>query len=95
MVGLKRALQILPVRIALCLGAVLALSIPVGVALAAKDGGLDRAAKKKVTQTRIMPLSEVEAGMEGYGLTVFRGTEPERFVVADILLLTEDGQQGL
>src|SRR5215468_6076521 len=29
----------------------------------------------------IMPLSEVKAGMKGYGLTVFRGTEPERFDV--------------
>lgn len=29
----------------------------------------------------IMPMSEVKAGMKGYGLTVFRGTEPERFDV--------------
>jgi hypothetical protein len=29
----------------------------------------------------IMPLSEVKIGMKGYGLTVFRGTEPERFDV--------------
>jgi hypothetical protein len=29
----------------------------------------------------IMPLSEVKTGMKGYGLTVFRGTEPERFDV--------------
>jgi hypothetical protein len=28
-----------------------------------------------------MPLSEVKAGMKGYGLTVFRGTDPERFDV--------------
>jgi hypothetical protein len=28
-----------------------------------------------------MPVSEVKAGMKGYGLTVFRGTEPERFDV--------------
>lgn len=27
----------------------------------------------------IMPLSEVEVGMEGYGLSVFQGTKPERF----------------
>jgi hypothetical protein len=31
--------------------------------------------------TPTMPLSEVKAGMKGYGLTVFRGTEPERFDV--------------
>jgi hypothetical protein len=29
----------------------------------------------------IMPMSEVKIGMKGYGLTVFRGTEPERFDV--------------
>src|SRR4051812_40369110 len=28
-----------------------------------------------------MPVSEIKAGMKGYGLTVFRGTEPERFDV--------------
>ncbi len=32
----------------------------------------------------IMPLSEVRAGMKGYGLTVFRGTKIERFGV-DVL----------
>lgn len=30
----------------------------------------------------IMPLSQVKAGMRGYGLTVFRGTKIERFDVA-------------
>ena len=29
----------------------------------------------------ILPLSEIKVGMKGYGLTVFRGTEPERFDV--------------
>jgi hypothetical protein len=35
----------------------------------------------------IFPLSEVRAGMRGYGLTVFRGTRPERFnlEVIDVL----------
>jgi hypothetical protein len=28
-----------------------------------------------------MPVSEVKVGMKGYGLTVFRGTDPERFDV--------------
>ena len=28
-----------------------------------------------------MPLSQVRKGMKGYGLTVFKGTEPERFDV--------------
>ena len=31
--------------------------------------------------TDVMPLSEIKVGMKGYGLTVFRGTEPERFDV--------------
>lgn len=34
-----------------------------------------------------MPLSEVRAGMRGYGLTVFRGTRPERFNVEVIDVL--------
>jgi len=29
----------------------------------------------------VMPVSEIKTGMKGYGLTVFRGTEPERFDV--------------
>jgi hypothetical protein len=29
----------------------------------------------------IMPVGEIQTGMKGYGLTVFRGTEPERFDV--------------
>ncbi len=36
----------------------------------------------------IMPVSEVKPGMKGYGLTVFRGTEPERFDVEVIDVLT-------
>ena len=28
-----------------------------------------------------IPVSEVKDGMKGYGLTVFKGTEPERFDV--------------
>ncbi len=35
----------------------------------------------------IFPLSQVEAGMEGYGLTVFRGTVPERFKVRVVSVL--------
>jgi len=34
-----------------------------------------------------MPVSEVKPGMRGYGLTVFRGTEPERFDVEVIDVL--------
>src|SRR5439155_19588868 len=35
----------------------------------------------------VMPLSEVRAGMKGYGLTVFQGTKPERFDVRVISVL--------
>ncbi|MDQ3031417.1 MAG: hypothetical protein M3Y87_03300, partial [Myxococcota bacterium] len=35
----------------------------------------------------IMEVSEVRAGMRGYGLTVFRGTQPERFDVEVIDVL--------
>jgi hypothetical protein len=37
--------------------------------------------------TAIMPLSEVRAGMTGYGLTVFKGTKPERFDVRVLSVL--------
>lgn len=35
-----------------------------------------------------MPVSEIRAGMRGYGLSVFRGTEPERFDVEVIDVLS-------
>jgi len=35
----------------------------------------------------IIPLSEIRAGMKGYGLTVFQGTKPERFDVRVISVL--------
>jgi hypothetical protein len=34
-----------------------------------------------------IPVAEIKAGMKGYGLTVFRGTEPERFDVEVIGIL--------
>jgi hypothetical protein len=40
-----------------------------------------RLAEAVPATTPTMPVSEVKAGMKGYGLTVFRGTEPERFDV--------------
>jgi hypothetical protein len=36
---------------------------------------------------QIIPLSEVKAGMTGYGLTVFKGTKPEKFPVRVISVL--------
>lgn len=38
----------------------------------------------------IMPVSEIRPGMKGYGLTVFQGTEPERFE-AEIIGVMESG----
>jgi hypothetical protein len=35
----------------------------------------------------IIPLSEIRAGMKGYGLTVFQGTKPERFDIRVISVL--------
>jgi hypothetical protein len=35
----------------------------------------------------VLPLSEVKPGMQGYGLTVFSGTEPERFDIEIISTL--------
>ena len=48
----------------------------------------------KVTANRspapdIIPLSEVQPGMKGYGLTVFQGTKPERFDVEVIGVLRD------
>jgi hypothetical protein len=41
--------------------------------------GLAPSAASASSCTPIMPLEEIQPGMKGYGLTVFRGTEPERF----------------
>ncbi|MDZ4696399.1 MAG: SpoIVB peptidase S55 domain-containing protein [Deltaproteobacteria bacterium] len=38
-------------------------------------------------EAEIFPLSQVQAGMEGYGLTVFSGTTPERFKVRVVSVL--------
>lgn len=56
----------------------LAISVPAGIGLADPPRALGAA---------IMPLSEVKPGMKGYGLTVFHGTEPERFDVEIIGVL--------
>jgi hypothetical protein len=44
----------------------------------------DHAIRRALAQVRTsatMPVSEIQPGMRGYGLTVFRGTQPERFEV--------------
>lgn len=38
-------------------------------------------ARGEVNATSTIPVSEIHEGMKGYGLTVFHGTEPERFDV--------------
>lgn len=58
----------------------LALSLPTLVLDAQADGRAQRA--------DILPISEVKKGMQGYGLTVFEGTTPERFDVEVIDVLS-------
>ncbi len=45
------------------------------------------AASRQLPATPIIPVREVRAGMTGYGLTVFKGTHPERFAVRVIGVL--------
>ncbi len=56
----------------------------VGVAIALTLGA--PLARSDATRPTISP-AEIKAGMKGYGLTVFRGTEPERFDVEVIGVL--------
>ncbi len=44
-------------------------------------------ARTATSSVPIIPLSEVRAGMTGYGLTVFQGTKPEKFNVRVISVL--------
>ncbi|MEZ4298008.1 MAG: SpoIVB peptidase S55 domain-containing protein [Polyangiaceae bacterium] len=63
------------VGVGLALGALAGAGIGAGVASAAAD------------PSDVLPLSEVKPGMQGYGLTVFSGTEPEKFDVEVISVL--------
>jgi len=58
-----------------------ALALLMGTQLDSVAQAAERAAPE------IFPLSEVQAGMEGYGLTVFQGTTPERFKVRVVSVL--------
>jgi hypothetical protein len=53
----------------------------------APAAGAHRTSKAEEAPPAILPLSEVRAGMTGYGLTVFSGTRPERFPVRVIGVL--------
>lgn len=64
-----------PVLLGLVGGAILSAAVGFGVA----DAG--------PTRSDIMQLSDVKAGMKGYGLTVFSGTKPEKFDVEIIGVL--------
>jgi hypothetical protein len=60
----------------------LALALPLGLPEA-----FVQQAVGQVRRSATMPVSEVRPGMRGYGLTVFRGTQPERFEVEVIDVL--------
>jgi hypothetical protein len=68
-----------PAQALLC---ALALSLP----LALPEAFVQQAVGQ-VRASATMPVSEVRPGMRGYGLTVFRGTQPERFEVEVIDVL--------
>jgi hypothetical protein len=59
----------------------LALALPTLPTLARADGHANR--------PDVMSVSELRKGMKGYGLTVFEGTEPERFDVEVIDVLSD------
>lgn len=69
-------------RLVALLAVVLALLLPTAL----PDGAIRRALAQ-VRTPGTMPVSEIQAGMRGYGLTVFRGTQPERFEVEVIDVL--------
>ena len=64
---LKKRIALLPVVAVLMLLSAYAFATPPGVT--------------NEDLKQIMPLSEVRAGMKGYGLTVFKGTKIEKFDV--------------
>lgn len=57
----------------------LTLSVPLLSPVARADGRTDR--------PDVMPVSAIQKGMKGYGLTVFEGTKPERFDIEVIDVL--------
>lgn len=69
------------VALGLLLGAALSAVVAWGVGSSDAEAGTER------PTTDIMPLADVKPGMKGYGLTVFRGTTPEKFDVEVIATL--------
>lgn len=72
-----------PSRRRLALGAILLALVLPGLL---PDAAIRRALAQVRTPTT-MAVSEIQPGMRGYGLTVFRGTQPERFEVEVIDVL--------
>ena len=69
-------------------------------------GDAATAEKKAAVQTpqttptedfKTIDVSEIKPGMKGYGLTVFSGTEPEKFnvEVVDVIPQIQPGQDGI
>jgi len=69
------------VALGLLLGAALSAVVAWGVGISDAEAVTDR------PTTDIMPLDQVKPGMKGYGLTVFKGTAPEKFDVEIIATL--------
>lgn len=67
-----------PIRLRLAHAAVVPFAAGLGI-LASVPFTLKLAKAVQPAGRETMPVSEIKAGMRGYGLTVFRGTEPERF----------------
>jgi hypothetical protein len=70
-----------PVALGLFLGAALGAVVAWGLGASSAEAVPER------PTSDIMPLDQVKPGMKGYGLTVFRGTTPEKFDVEIIATL--------
>ena len=68
------------------LAAILAVVVALALPAILPDVAIRRALAQ-VRTSATMPVSEIQPGMRGYGLTVFRGTQPERFEVEVIDVL--------
>jgi hypothetical protein len=70
----------------LAIGGLAAAAPPTPVSTAAAPRAARSTTPAQATP-EIIPVSEIRAGMRGYGLTVFQGTKPERFEVKVISVL--------
>jgi hypothetical protein len=72
---------------ALTATSVAAPAAPAAVASTAGPSSATSVAPSSSRHVDIMPISEIRAGMKGYGLTVFQGVKPERFDLRVISVL--------